>query len=63
MHANVKGFFNEVNKTAAISLISINLIQMYPQDVQLELLHHNVKLHPDQMKNVQGNETNSFALC
>ena len=45
---------------AAISLVSINLTKKSPQDVQLELHHHHIKFHPDQMKSVGENEVKRF---
>ena len=55
--------FNEVCKTAVISLLSIQHTQNLPQDGQLELPHHPIKFHADQMKSVGENEAKScFAL-
>ena len=45
-------FSDAVNKTAATSLVSLNLIQKQYQDVQLELLQHHIKSYPDQLKSV-----------
>ena len=54
-------FYDAVNKTAVIPLVSIT---QKSQDVQLELCHHHIEFNPDQMKNELENVANRscFAL-
>ena len=56
MHADIKVFWTR----SVISLLSLNLTQKQYRDVQLELLEHHVKFHPDQMKSVKENEPKRF---
>ena len=64
MHANVFwGFFNTVGKTAVISLFSLHLAEKYYHHVQLQLLQHNMKFHPDQLKSVRGSEAKRFCFA
>ena len=62
MHANAK-FWHAVSKTAVFPLVSINLIQKKSQGVQLELLQHYIKVHPDQMKSAGENEASRFSFA
>ena len=55
MHANV--FFDAVCKTAFISLVSINLTQKQSPGVQLQLLYHEIRFDPDEMKSVGWNSS------
>ena len=61
MRANTK-LFDAVSKTVVISLESINFTQTYYQDVQLELVQHNIKFQPDQLKRAQENEANRLGF-
>ena len=54
-------FFDKVCKTAIISLDPINFSQK-SQDVQLKLLHHQIKFHPIQLKSMQEIEANKFCF-
>ena len=56
----LKGFDAACN-TAVMSLVSINLTWMLPQDFQIELLYH-IKFHHDHMKIVRENEANRFCF-
>ena len=40
-----------------------NLTQNWYQNIQLELLQHHVKFHPNDLKSVQENEANRLCLC
>ena len=51
------------NKRAAFPLVSINLTQKKTQDTKLELLHHYLKFHPDQMKSVGENDANRYCFA
>ena len=62
MHANIK-LFDAVSKTAVISLVSINLTQILLKYVQLELLHHHIKVYPNHMKSVRENEANRLCFA
>ena len=50
------------SKTSKTPLVSTNLTQKQSQDVQLEFLHHHIKFHLDQMKNVRENDGNRFCF-
>ena len=50
-------FFDAVSITA---VVSITLTQMQSQGVKFELLHYNIKFHPDQTESVRENEANRF---
>ena len=52
--------FLTVSETEVICLASLTLTQQYYQDVQLEVLPHHLKFHPDQMKSVGENEAIRF---
>ena len=54
IHTNVT-FFDEVCKTAFISLFSLNLTKEQYLDVTLELLQIHIKFHSDQFKSVREN--------
>ena len=49
-----------VSKTAIICTVSMNLTKKQSKGVQLELLYHQFKFHPEQMNSVRENETNRF---
>ena len=53
MHANLKDYSSCFNKSYSEQ----------SQDVQLELLHHHIKFHPDQMKSVRENEAKRFCFA
>ena len=55
--------FNTV-KQQVISPDSTNLIKKQYQNVQLNLLQHNIKFHPDQLKSEPESDANKpgFAL-
>ena len=55
--------FYVVCKTAGISLVSKSLTQKGSHGVQVELLHHHIKLYPDQIKSVKENEANLFCFA
>ena len=55
MHTYVE-VFGVVSKTTVIPLLSINLTENQSQNFKLELLHHQIKSDPDQMKSVQEND-------
>ena len=49
IQANIQTkFLDAVCKTAVISLVSVTLTKKKSQDLQLELLHHYIKFHPNQ---------------
>ena len=52
--------FDAVSKAVVISLVSLNPTQH--QDIQLELLLHHAKFHPDQLKSVGGNDGKRFCF-
>ena len=58
MHAGLNfvvvvcGGDDAVSKTAVIPRVSRNFSQKLSQHVQIELLQHHIKFHPDQMKSV-----------
>ena len=55
-------FFDAVSKTAVIPIVSKNSTHKQSQDVLLELTHHHITFHPDQMRSVQENEENVFCF-
>ena len=56
-----KIFFYAVAIIEVTSLVSLNLVQKQYHHVQLELLHHHIKFHLDQLKSVQEND--AYRLC
>ena len=56
-------FVDTLRKTAVISLDSITLTKSYYHDVQVELLQHHIKFHPDELKSVQENEAQRFWIA
>ena len=56
-------FFDAVSKTAAISLALVIFYSKPSQDVQLELLHHNISFNPDQVKSAEKMKTIGLSSC
>ena len=55
--------FDAVIKIAVISFLSLNVTQKQYRAVQLKLIQHHIKFHPDQLKRVRENEAKKFCFA
>ena len=58
----MQSVYKKREKKAVISLSMVNFTQKLYQDVQLELLQHQIKFHPDQLKRIDKNLAKRFCF-